>query len=38
MPDTIVPESSSNDLQLPWRIGIQMGIHAKRLGVLKRHG
>ena len=38
MPDNIVPELSSNDLQLPWFIGIQMGIRAKRLAVLERHG
>ena len=38
MPDNIVPELSSNDLKLPWRIGIQMGIRTKRLAVLERHG
>lgn len=38
MPDNIVPELPSNDPQLPWFIGIQVGIRAKRLAVLERHG
>ena len=38
MPDNTVPELPSNDLQLPWRIGIQVGIHAKRLAALERLG
>ena len=37
MPDNIVPELSSNDLQLPWFIGIQTSIRTKRLAVLERH-
>ncbi len=38
MPDNIVPELPSNDLQLLWFIGIQTSIRAKRLAGLKRRG